>query len=85
MLASITKGFELLNELFEDYKVASGRGDYAFDEDQEMMHFGRGGGLDEEMLMRIGKKGGKAKFFAWLLIGLIIISQLTFINICLFV
>ena len=62
LLASITKGFELLNELFSDYKISYGK-EFA-DEADEMMMFVRGG-HDEDMMGRMmdKKRGSRPRMF----------------------
>lgn len=57
LLASVTKGFELLNDLLENFKLYTGKeGGIGAD----MMDFTMGrGGFDEEMLGMMSMSGSK--------------------------
>jgi hypothetical protein len=65
LLASITKGFELINELFDDYKTIHGKEGYGMmDPDDVMMHGGGGRYWDEDLIMKsISRRGPNKKMF----------------------
>ncbi len=59
LLASVTKGFELMNDLLENFKLYSGK-DFGGGMN-DMMDFSRQG-FDEEMLSMNQPKGGMMRF-----------------------